>query len=145
MDAKQRIFIGAIGGITPYLITLLSINFKTTVGSFELLDWVGLAVRCLVLIFLGSLVAYLHKKETEQFKIFQLGVAAPALLATFINGNLGNNQSLPTPTEAQAGLSMSVFPKAYAADDKQYVNTGMLREPKVSNASRFLRGVFGTK
>ncbi len=148
MDTKQRILLGAAGGITPYLITLLSIDFKSVIGGYELLDWVGLVVRCVILMFLGSLVAYLHKKETEQFKVFQLGIAAPALLATFINGNAGNNQALPTPSDNTTSLSISIFSQAYAAgtsDDKTYINAGMLREPKVSAFSRFSRGVFGTK
>lgn len=142
MDARQRIFLGSIGGITPYLVTLLSIDFKSAVGSYETLDWIGLAVRCLVLMFLGSLVAFLHKSEKEQFKVFQLGLAAPALLATFINGNLGNHQTLPSPIEDDRTAYISLFSRANAAE---YINTSMLREPNVSASSRFLRGVFGTK
>lgn len=145
MDTKQRILLGAIGGLTPYLVTLLSIDFKSVVGSYELLDWVGLVVRSLVLIFLGALVAYLHKTETEQFKVFQLGLAAPALLSTFINGNSGNNEALPTPVDNQASYSINILASAYATDVEQYVNKGMLRAPKVSASSRFFRGLFGTK
>jgi hypothetical protein len=144
MDFKKRITLGAIGGITPYLVTLLSIDFKSAIGGYETLDWVGLTVRCIVLIFLGSLVAYLHQTEKEPFKLFQLGLAAPALLAVFINGNIGNNQVLPTPV-GNVNLSMSIGARvAYAADDI-YLNDGMLKEPKVSGFSRFLRGALGTK
>lgn len=143
MDFKQRVILGAIGGITPYLVTLLSIDFKSAVLSYEVLDWVGLIVRCFILTFLGSLVAYLHKAENEPFKLFQLGLAAPALLATFINGGAGNNEALPSPVKA-GNYTISVFREA-VAEDGTYVNSGMLREPKVSGASRFFRGLFGTK
>lgn len=145
MTAKQRIFIGAIGGITPYLITLLSIDFKATVNSYELLDWIGLVVRCLVLMFLGSLVAYLHRTETEHFKVFQLGLAAPALLATFINGNGGNNEVLPTVSETAWYQSVSIIPKAYADESNYFVNAQMFKTAEISPISRFFRGLFGTK
>lgn len=145
MDTKKRILLGAIGGLTPYLVTLLSIDFKAVVVSFELLDWVGLAIRCLVLIFLGALVAYLHKSETEQFKVFQLGLAAPALLATFINSNSGANEAIPTLVTEPRPVVFGVIGRAYAADEKQYINRGMLRETKVEASSRFLRGLLGTK
>lgn len=146
MNAKQRIIFGAIGGITPYLVTLLSIDFKAICISYETLDWVGLIVRCFVLIFLGSLVAYLHKTETEPFKVFQLGLAAPALLATFINGSAGNYEGPPFLVDANSSsiASVSIVPKAFAEDIK-FVNSNMLREAKVSETSRFFRGFLGTK
>lgn len=144
MKTKQRIFLGALGGITPYIVTLLSINFENVVVSYNKFDWLGLAIRCLVLVFLGSLVAYLHKKEVEPFKIFQLGLAAPALLATIINGNPGNNQKIPTLKENLA-LEISIINNAYAAELSNPVNKGMLKEPEISPISRFLRGAFGTK
>ncbi|WP_281558835.1 hypothetical protein [Thalassomonas sp. RHCl1] len=151
MKLNQRIALGAIGGITPYLVTLLSIDFKTAVVNYEILDWVGLIVRCIILIFLGAFVAYLHKTENEPFKVFQLGLAAPALLATFINGGIGSNESLPVSPLANQ-YSISIFPQAFAANPsaestkkKQYQNEQMLKEPKISGWSRFLRGVAGTK
>lgn len=143
MNTRQRILMGALGGITPYLVTLLSIDFKTTVAGYEALDWIGLCLRCVILIFLGALVAYLHKTESEPFKLFQLGLAAPALLATFINGNAGTSQTLPT--QVSAGIeSISVVSPAYASDTP-FLNSPYLREPQVNNLSRFLRGVLGTK
>ena len=151
MKLNKRIALGAIGGITPYLVTLLSIDFKTAVVSYETLDWIGLFVRCVILIFLGAFVAYLHKTENEPFKVFQLGLAAPALLATFINGGVGNNETIPMSALASQ-YSVSVFPQAFAgelpkADNKkqQYQNEQMLKDAKVSNWSRFFRGLAGTK
>jgi len=145
MDARQRVLLGAVGGITPYLITLLSLDFKSVVGGYEILDWIGLAVRCLVLIFLGSLVAWLHKTESEPFKVFQLGLAAPALLAAFINGNAGTSQPMPTLSQPVASYSFSLISSAHADDDDNYVNAGLLREPRVSGFARFLRGALGAR
>ncbi|WDE03404.1 hypothetical protein SG34_018635 [Thalassomonas viridans] len=151
MTLNKRIALGAIGGITPYLVTLLSIDFKTAVASYEVLDWIGLLVRCIVLIFLGAFVAYLHKTENEPFKVFQLGLAAPALLATFINGGVGNNETLPI-SAMNGQHSFAIFSKAYAGEPpkdnngkKQYQNERMLKNAEVSGWSRFLRGLAGTK
>ncbi|WDE13768.1 hypothetical protein [Thalassomonas haliotis] len=150
MKLNKRIALGAIGGITPYLVTLLSVDFKTAVVSYEALDWLGLVVRCIVLIFLGALVAYLHKTENEPFKVFQLGLAAPALLATFINGSVANSENLPVSALANQ-YSISLFPRAVAGNlpnpppRVQYQNEGMLKDAKVSGWSRFLRGFVGKK
>lgn len=143
MKFHHRVALGAIGGITPYLITLLSIDFKNVVTSYIALDWLGLMVRCIVLIFLGSLVAYLHKSEKDPFKIYQLGLAAPALLATFINGGIGTNETLPYTTQS-TDYSISIFSQAIA-QDKIYKNQNMLRAVKVTGWSRFSRGLLGTK
>lgn len=144
MKTKQRILLGALGGITPYIVTLLSIDFENVVVSYNIFDWLGLAVRCLVLVFLGSLVAYLHRKEVEPFKIFQLGLAAPALVATIINGNPGNYQNFPT-LKNHAAIEISILNKAYAGELSNPINKGMFRKPDVSSSSRFIRGVFGKK
>ncbi|SHI19640.1 SPOR domain-containing protein [Ferrimonas marina] len=148
MNNLQRITLGAIGGITPFLITLLSIDFHSVFGGYKALDWVGLAVRCIILIFLGALVTFMHKNETENFKLFQLGLAAPALLATYINGSPGNSQMLPSSADNGTTVSISLLPQAHAdASERrqQYLNEGMIREPQVSAYSRFLRGAFGKK
>lgn len=152
MEAKHRILLGAIGGITPYVVTLLAINYKTVIPNFETADWVGFLVRCAVLVFLGSLVAYLHTKETEPFKVFQLGLSAPALIAAALNANPGLNQKIPTPipvNEAQGALSeipRVFFSEAFAqGENTTFINKGMLKNREVSNSSRFLRGLLGTK
>lgn len=68
---KSRIIIGGIGGIAPLIISLLVVDLASLVNDLALMDAVGLTVRCLVLIFIGSMVGYLHHTEYEPFKVFQ--------------------------------------------------------------------------
>lgn len=143
MTVSKRIILGAIGGITPYIATLLTIDLASVVHSYQLFDWIGLCLRCAVLIFLGSLMAYLHKSETEPFKIFQLGLAAPALIATLINGNQINHQTIPSPVK-EITWNFSLVPTAHAQEN-EFVNEDLLRDPQVSSSSRFFRGLVGSK
>ena len=142
MNVKKRILLGAIGGITPYIATLLTINFENVMNGYEFYDWMGLTVRCCVLVFFGSLVAYLHKNEKEPFKVFQLGIAAPALIATMINGNAASDQNIPTKVSFSS-YSFSFVAEVYAQDP--IINEGLLRQPQVSGSSRFFRGLLGQK
>ena len=158
MDTRKRIIIGAIGGITPYIVTLLVIDFKIALQDFSFYDGFGLFVRCLVLISLGSLVAYLHQKEKEAFKVFQLGLWAPALIATAINGysqpNVPPRQEAKPPVQVNGALYLDnphihLISPAYASDSKvnpaksDYVNETSLKEPQISGFDRFLRGLIG--
>jgi cell division septation protein DedD len=125
MTTKKRLIIGALGGITPYILTLLIVDFASALRDFEFFDGVGLAVRCIVLVFAGALVAYFNKSEPDEFKLFQLGVAAPALLATGINGYSISDQDSTVaagttesaaPAPENASFFSSIFASAYAQE-----------------------------
>lgn len=142
LDTKTRITLGALGGISPIIISLLVVDVPALISETGLMDGIGLAIRFLVLIFIGGLVGYLHNKEDEPFKLFQLGIAAPALLTTAINGNSIANQTLLK--EHTAATEYHLFIKdAYA--DPDYRNDDMFKEPKINNVQLFLRGLLGTK
>ena len=65
MSTSKRLLIGAIGGLTPYILTLLVIDFESSMHDFNFYDGIGLLFRCLALVFAGALVAYFNKAETE--------------------------------------------------------------------------------
>lgn len=142
LDTKTRIILGALGGISPIIISLLVVDVASLINETGLMDGIGLAIRFLVLIFIGGLVGYLHNKEEEPFKLFQLGIAAPALLTTAINGNSIASQTLLK--EHTAATEYHLFIKdAYA--DAHFRNDLMFKEPKINDVQLFLRGLLGTK
>lgn len=143
LDTKTRITLGALGGISPIIISLLVVDIVQLFNETGLMDGIGLAIRFLVLIFIGGLIGYLHTKEEEPFKLFQLGIAAPALLTTAINGNSIANQTLLK--EHSAENQYHFFIKSAYAADTNYKNLSDFKEPKVNNTQLFLRGLIGTK
>ena len=160
MTTKKRVLIGAIGGITPYLLTLAMIDVEQALRGFDLFAALGLAMRCLVLIFAGALVAYFHETEQDEFKLFQLGVAAPALLATGINGYSAAQKpeiglvpptafELPAPSEGTThGLQLRLIGAAHAEGIElpppaQVKNTPYLQQRQEGRIERFWQGLVG--
>lgn len=142
LDTKTRILVGAIGGISPIIISLLVVDIVALFNETGMMDGIGLTIRCLVLIFIGGLIGYLHQNEEEPFKLFQLGIAAPALLTTAINGNSIVNQGYLREHSAQVDISF--FIKSAHADSIAYKNKKLFQGSKVSDAQLFLRGLIGT-
>lgn len=142
LDTKTRILVGAIGGISPIIISLLVVDIVSLFNETGLVDGIGLAIRFLVLVFIGGLIGYLHQNEDEPFKLFQLGIAAPALLTTAINGNSIVNQSYLREHTAQTNVSF--FIKSAHADSVTFKNATFFQESKISDAQLFLRGLIGT-
>lgn len=142
LDTKTRILVGAIGGISPIIISLLVVDVIALAQNTGLMDGVGLGIRFFVLIFIGGLIGYLHQNEDEPFKLFQLGIAAPALLTTAINGNSIVNQDLLREHTAQTDISF--FIKSAHAETIDYKNISLFQESKVSDIQLFLRGLIGT-
>lgn len=153
---KTRIIIGGIGGIAPLIISLLVVDLKSLVNDLAMMDAVGLGVRCLVLIFIGAMVGYLHNLEHEPFKVFQLGIAAPALLTTAINGysivgpaaTLKEMKTTSYQTEPVNRFALSLISSAHATEPKlrgKYINRNAFKQPKVSNMERFMHGLIGKR
>jgi len=143
LDTKTRIAIGAIGGISPIIISLLVVDIVQLFNETGLMDGIGLGIRFFVLIFIGGMVGYLHNQEEEPFKLFQLGIAAPALLTTAINGNSIANQTFMKEHAAESQYSF--FIKSAHAAETDYRNISAFKKAKVSNTQLFLRGLIGTK
>lgn len=153
---KTRMIIGGIGGIAPLIISLLVVDVVALVNDLALMDAIGLAVRCLVLIFIGAMVGYLHNSEYEPFKVFQLGIAAPALLTTAINGYsvVGPSAGLKEmKTSAYQSIpdkrfSMNFISSAHAEEPEfrgKFINRNAFKQPKVTNFERFMHGLIGKR
>lgn len=87
MKMSEKVLIGGIGALMPIFLNLLVVDFDgLQSSSFRPPVVLGYVVRVTVLFGLGGLVAYLHKSEKQAFKLFQLGLGAPALLLGMLNG-----------------------------------------------------------
>ncbi len=135
--ALERILIGGIGAIAPVLLSLMVIDLKTLLLSLTAVTVISYLLRAIVLFAVGALVAWLHKSERDQFKLFQLGMAAPALVLTGLNGS---NVSLPESPSAANQASWSIISPAYA---QMRPDIKMFSYPRESPAQQAYRGFLG--
>lgn len=89
MPAWKRILIGAIGGLTPVLLMIISIDIAFIIDNAHLTNahLIGFAIKYVCLAVIGATVAYLHEHISKPLTIFQIGLAAPALLTSIITSN----------------------------------------------------------
>lgn len=143
MSNHKRFFIGGIGGLAPVLMFLISVDWEQFVVDAPPLKVVGYSVRVLVLFFIGGFVAYLHSDEHQPFKLFEVGLAAPALIAGAITSQL-----VPSPTgQVGPGTStaaiFSIVGVALAQPEPPPSSLKRFSLPVQSPAGQFLEGLIG--
>jgi hypothetical protein len=141
MTVRQKMILGAVGAVTPLALNLLVVD-QLTLVNLTFLACVGYTIRLLVLVGLGSLVVYLNIDEANRMRIFQLGVAAPALVTALMNGAnqraLLQNQQFVTPQTA------SIFVATLQAQER----AAPAREftiPKETQSEQVWRGLTGNR
>lgn len=115
MSSCQRFAIGGVGGLLPLLVSFVSFDPATVItylGALPLGIYVGYAIKTFVLFALGGTVAVLSDSRTP-WTLVQLGIAAPALITSFINGAAVSG---PTDNARHANSSIAVISSAYAAE-----------------------------
>ncbi len=134
MSRTGAFLLGALGGLLPLMVTLLAIDIAPIIDNpriFSVGNWCGYGIKVLVLVLLGGIVALLNSEVKQPFALVQLGIAAPALVTSFINGASGkppNNQtasySIVSMAHAQDGSS-SQLKRIQVADFWRDVGAGI--------------------
>ena len=90
MNGINRAIVGGLGGLAAWLSKLLALDIAMLGQLVDQQLWVQAAelkvniyIFLPVLIFLGSLIAWMTE-EKERFKLFAIGVSAPAILAPWL-------------------------------------------------------------
>ena len=110
--SAQRFLIAGLGGIAPVLVSLVAIDLQVLMLNLTLFAVLGYLLRVLALFSIGGLMGWLHKKEVEPLKLFYIGIAAPALISSAINGH---NMPLPqAPADAASAVNWIPLPGAHA-------------------------------
>jgi hypothetical protein len=119
MTYWNRFWIGGGGALLPLLVTLLAVDIGPMIDNAPHLTvgtYVGAAIRYLVLFTIGGVVAALNSDEVQPIKLVQLGIAAPALIATYVNAQPPKPLAVQTATAHSPMLSLDVISSAHAAD-----------------------------
>jgi hypothetical protein len=105
MDPKQddiglgkRLFTGCLGALAPILVNLYVVDLQTTLANLLPLEAVSYAVRVLALCISACVIVYLNNDEMRPAKLFQLGIMAPAMLTSMLNGAVIANKTPSSPT-----------------------------------------------
>jgi hypothetical protein len=101
MSGWQRFWIGGGGALLPLLVTLLAVDISGIIdhaAQYTVGTYVGVGLRYIILFALGGIIAALNSDEQKPIKLVQLGIAAPALVASYVNAQTANaNPPPPKP------------------------------------------------
>jgi hypothetical protein len=112
MPTVQRFAVGGLGGLLSIVVSLLSFDPASVVDNIHLLTtgmYVGYGIKTIILICLGGTFAAFTDGTTKPLTLLQIGIAAPALITSYINGT---GVSGPTGKTSHAAAISS----AYAAE-----------------------------
>jgi len=155
-EIKIACLIGAAAGVTPLLVSLISVDAEMIVDNFVPRIFVGYMIKAIGLMALGAFVVFVNS-EVDFKKAFQLGIMAPALVVGTMNANNFSDakqeiigleselESKRTPPGDGAMLfqppipGFSIFSQAYAASID--VSVGQHNEP--STGSLLWYGITG--
>lgn len=119
LGGKERFIIGGIAALLPIIVTVLSLDIGMIMRQgIDLKPEVaiGIGIRYVALFLIGGFMAYLHDDEKTRYKLFEIGLAAPALISTVIaSQGIGVTPTTPNPAEDNARTVISFVSSAYAA------------------------------
>ena len=101
MTRWARFGIGGLGGLLPVLASLLAVDLTAIAAivdhqvTVSLGLCVGYTLRVLVLFTLGGVMAVLNSEIQNPLALVQIGIAAPALLTSFVSGTAINQTQRP--------------------------------------------------
>lgn len=155
MPTWRKILIGGLGGASPLILSGLTLDISIVFPGISLGVIVGVLFKLALLFFVGGLVAYLHTTENDMFKLFQLGIAAPALIVSIQTGKNyeGYKNHIESGRSSVSSLIIHLQAEAYAAEKQQSTSGSSTPSPKQESTKslepqeafwdQFLRGVTG--
>ena len=90
MTGRERFFAGILGALMPVCAILLTLDLTAVFSESSGLSTghiIGISLQFIIFMFVGGTVAYMHSDEVKAYKLFQIGMATPALLASFTTSN----------------------------------------------------------
>jgi hypothetical protein len=139
----RRFIIGGIGGLAPVLMFLIAVDWEEYVVGATTLKVVGYCVRVIVLFGVGGFVAYLHSDERTPFKLFEIGLGAPALIAGYITTSLVSISAPHINPNTSRTVGFSVVSTVHAQTVPPSHQLKKFTLPEQSPTGQFLQGLIG--
>lgn len=144
MRTRNKILIGGLGALTPILMNLLVVDLNVLLLNATGLAVAGYVLRVVILFYLGGLIAYFHKQETSPVKLFELGIAAPALVTALLNANHVEIPKLQAHVDGIPAFSEMITSSAYAQPAPPTGVSTFSITPE-SSIQQVLRGLTGAR
>jgi hypothetical protein len=154
MGATQRFSFACLGALTPIITNLLVVDLHTTLNDLSVIEGMNYAIRLVALCASACVVVFLNSDEVRPVKLFQLGIMAPALLTSLINGatiSIKANTPAPQVPGIQTPLPQkSEFPSLIGSAFAQpgpapspQAATDCLLPGQLSTSQQILKGLIG--
>ncbi len=143
MSNSKRFLVGGVGGLAPILMFLITVDWEHYVVDAAALKMVGYCVRVIVLFFIGGFVAYLHADEQKPFKLFELGLAAPALIAGYITTSLVPMPSAQAIPSTRVHAKFAIVGEAFAQSKAPARDLKKFSLPVQRPTAQFIQGFIG--
>ncbi len=110
MKSGKRFVIGGLGALAPIAVVVVTVDLATiinNVDSFEPVHYIFFFGRYGLLFLIGGFIAYLYKDEDAPLKLFQIGIAAPAIISSLAAGGAFGDIAQGKILESQKEMSIS--------------------------------------
>ena len=126
----QRLIVGGIGGAVPIIATLVAGEYKNFEDATDAYPYyMGLGLRTIIFFAAGAFFVWLHQAVRTRYAVFQLGIAAPALIIAMVEAKPAE------PTEIVNGAEVRV---AYLEDAEQSSVVSDALPPGMGNVEQSL-------
>lgn len=148
----KRFVIGGLGGLAPVFALLVAVDLDKQLEGTTLLQVLGYSLRVLALFAIGGGVTWLHETENKPFKLFEIGLGAPALLA----GLITTKSIIPEQQQQKVSMAQPIsiassfmpLPNANAVGTFTLVQDSAsvksFAVPKAEGSDAFWQGLLGT-
>jgi hypothetical protein len=148
MDLRTRLFIGCLGALSPILANLLVLDLNLMLVNATPITVASYVVRQLALCIAACIIVYLSPDATKPMTIFQLGIAAPALLIGIINGisqtkNLTPHAELQIPAIVGSAFAQPAPPSGGSVPTNLQAQVSDCLKRESTTSQQILKGAFG--
>ena len=154
MTGRERFFAGILGALMPICAIVLTLDMSIIFDENSGLSTgqlIGIVIQFIIFLFVGGTVAYMHSDEVKAYKLFQIGMATPALLASFTTSN-GLNSAMDTsvelasptvvesPSTSENSFNFSIISPANASDD--FTDTTQYQQLAMGGQESIIQQIF---
>lgn len=109
MKTWNKCLLASIGALMPLIMSLYFAEFEVLKQNFTTTIFIGYLIKVIILVTIGGLIGYFYRSETSGMKLFQLGIAAPAIMLGLINEQrLGSSEGREANPNTTALFSLNI-------------------------------------